>query len=130
MKPIQRVSIPSALLLMMLLPLAADAQTPSCDGTVYNCFMLRADSADVPTILSAHVLAEVGVVRPGEPALKLVTGPTNVAPETTLANLAGDALVLGVEMIEATVLTEGDHGLAPTAARRRPTSPPHCGTAT
>ena len=84
---IQRISIPTALVLAILLPMAAEAQTPSCDGTVYNCFMLRAATADVSTIVSAHALTEVGDVRPGEPALKLVTGPTSVAPETTLTNL-------------------------------------------
>ena len=110
MKPIQRASSLAALLAVVILPLAATAQTPSCSGAAYNCFILRAASADVATIASNHGLTEVGDVRPGEPALKLMTGPTSVLPETTLTNLEADADVLGTELVSAGAMTEGATG--------------------
>ena len=110
MKPMPRISITTALLAVVLLPLAANAQTPSCAGAVHNCFILRADSADVAAITSNYGLTEVMDVRPGNPALKLVTGPTSALPETTLANLQADGDVLAAELVEASAVTEGATG--------------------
>ena len=49
-------------------------------------------------------------MRPGEPKLVLVTGPTNTLPETTLANLAADIDVQGAEIIGGQAMTEGATG--------------------
>ena len=110
MNPTRKITILSALLAVAILPVSAAAQTPSCSGAVHNCFMLRAASADVGAIATAHALTEVRDVRPGEPALKLMTGPTSVLPETTLANLEADADVLGAELVAASAVTEGATG--------------------
>lgn len=90
----------------LALPLAAQAQAPSCQGQSYNCFLLRAASADVSTVLAVHGLTEVVDVRPGEPVLKLVTGPANIQPEVTLAGLEVDPLVIAAELADAEVVSE------------------------
>ena len=110
MKPIQKTSILISLVAIGLLPLAAGAQTTSCHGDVYNCFLLRVPAADYDAVIQAHGLVFDEEVRPGDPKLVMVTGPTNVPPETTLANVQAEPGVLGFETVDMAAVTEGATG--------------------
>lgn len=104
------------LLIGSLLPAAVGAQTTTCEADVYNCFILRVSSVTYDSVLSSHALTFEQEIRPGEPRLVLVTGPTNTFPETTLANVEAEPSVLGFEMVGSTAMTEGATGAGVDAA--------------
>jgi subtilisin family serine protease len=110
MKPIRRLAIIIALLAAVVLPAAATAQTPSCSDAVYNCFILRVAPDLYEAVMQGHDLTLAVEVRSGDPRVALVTGPTSLLPETTLANLDADPDVVSAELVEATALTEGAAG--------------------
>jgi len=105
-----KISIHVLILIGAWVPGAATAQTTSCDGDVYNCFILRVDTETYSSVLSNHALTWEADVRTGDPKLVLVTGPTNTLPETTLANVQADTDVLGFEMVASQAMTEGATG--------------------
>ena len=110
MKPTWKTTLLAALLAVAVLPVLADAQTNSCHGNVYNCFLLRVPAADYDAVTQAHGLVLEEEVRPGDPKLVMVTGPTSVPPETTLANVQAEPQVLGFEMVDMAAVTEGATG--------------------
>lgn len=97
---------------LLLLAVPGMAQTASCDGETYNCFLLRTAAADAAMVMATHALLEVAEVKGGDPVVKLVTGPQATLPTTTLAGLGADPLVLGAELVEATAASEGSGSAA------------------
>jgi hypothetical protein len=109
MKPNQRIAIFSLVLIAML-PLTASAQTASCHGEVSNCFLLRVPATGYDALMQAHDLTFREEIRPGDPRLVMVTGPTSVPPENTLANVRAEPGVLGFEAVDMAAVTEGVTG--------------------
>ncbi len=108
---------------MLLMASAGQAQTASCDGSTYNCFLVRTAAADAAVVIASHALTEEVEVKGGDPVVKMVTGPAATLPETTLASLQADPLVLGAELVEATAANES------AAASAADTSDPNLTTA-
>ena len=105
-----RNTLLAALVTCGLLAGTAAAQTTTCEGAVYNCFLLRVAAADYGSVMSGYALTFEEDVLTDDPRLVLVTGPTNVLPETTLAAVQADPDVISFEVVEMTAVTEGAVG--------------------
>ncbi len=112
MKSLTHIAL-ALLIAFMLLPAAASAGNCNNNGNGNgpdNCFILRAEPADVPALATAYGLTVVGQLSASDPDAVLVTGPTSLLPEDTLDLLEQDPDVIGAEIVSLASLSENEPG--------------------